>query len=60
MSNLQKMVKERAYIGRECIQLYVGEAVALGDKALAEDMLEVARSQHVYSRALVEAEKMVN
>jgi len=57
LNYLQKMVEHGAHISRGDIYLYVREAVALGEQALGQRVIDLARRQYEYSRAISAAQE---
>ncbi len=60
LSYLQKMVEHKVHISRGDIYLYVREAVVLGDPSLGQEIIDLARSQYEFSRALSAAQEYLN
>ncbi len=54
---LQKMVEHEAHISRGDVYLYVREAVALGELALGQQIVDLARTQYDFSRAILAAQE---
>lgn len=60
LSYLQKMVKNKVALPRSDICLYIKEAVALGEFALGQEIIDQARSHYEYSRAITAAQEYLN
>jgi len=60
LNYLQKMVEHGAHISRGDIYLYVREAVALGESALGQQIIDLARTQYDFSRAISAAQEYLN
>lgn len=59
-SYLQKMVHASARIARGDIERYVHEACGMGEMELAQQIIDLARMQYTFSRALIAAQEYVN
>lgn len=57
---LEKMVENKAHIPRGDIYLYVREAVALGELDLGQRIIDLARAQYEFSRAISVAQEYLN
>lgn len=60
LNYLQKMVEQRAHISRGDIYIYVREAVALGELELGQQIIDLARGQYEFSRAISAAQEYLN
>lgn len=57
---LQKMIENETSITRGDIYLYVREAVALGEYDLGQQIIDLARKQYDFSRAISSAQEYLN